>query len=69
MQLRRLDALTWTLIYAGLLALCLGIFVTPRHESLGWTLMLGGGGVALFGALLIYVRARLRDDSRERKQG
>jgi formate hydrogenlyase subunit 3/multisubunit Na+/H+ antiporter MnhD subunit len=59
----RLQALTWILIYGGLLALVLGLFVEPIDDDTGWTLVVGGGLTAVAGVALIYVRSRIKDDS------
>ncbi len=54
-----LEKLIWVLLYGGLLAICLSLFVTPRSAPLGWTLGVGGGVAAAAGVLLIWVRSRL----------
>ena len=56
---KRLEIITWLLIYAGLLVLLLGIFVLRSDETLGW-LTLGMGAVgAATGFVLIYMRSRI----------
>jgi hypothetical protein len=62
MKTSTIEALTWVLIYAGLLAVCLGIAVRRTAESLGSTMMAGGGLVAAGGFALIYVRSRRKDN-------
>ena len=59
----RLQALTWVLIYGGLLTLVLGLWVTPADDDTGWLLTAGGGLAAALGVVLIYVRSRIKDDS------
>ena len=61
-KLKRLQALIWVFIYGGLLTLVLGLSVERNDESLGFVMALGGGGLALLGAVLIYVRSRLKAD-------
>jgi hypothetical protein len=56
---RRLEQLTWTLIYGGAIAFSLGWFAVPRHGPWGELLISGGVVAAAAGALLIYVRSRL----------
>jgi hypothetical protein len=56
---QRIETLTWVLIYAGLLALCLGWFVGQAGDGWGTLLMIVGAVVAAVGAVLIVVRARL----------
>jgi F0F1-type ATP synthase assembly protein I len=59
----RLEALTWLLIYGGLLALVLGLFVDRVDDDTDWFLMVGGALAAVVGFALIYVRSRIKDDS------
>jgi len=54
-----LEKLAWVLIYGGLLALCLGVFVLREGaQALGWTLVAGGSVLALLGILAVWWRAR-----------
>ncbi|WP_326543280.1 hypothetical protein [Pseudorhodoferax sp.] len=59
-NLKRLQALIWILVYAGLLTLVLGLAVTRYDAPLGHWLVGGGGVVAVVGFALIFVRARLK---------
>lgn len=59
----RLEALTWVLIYGGLLTLVLGLWVAPADDDTAWLLVAGGGLAAAAGCVLIYVRSRLKGDS------
>ena len=59
----RLEGVIWILIYGGLLALVLGLFVAPTDDDTGWCFAVGGGLTALAGGGLIYVRSRIKDDS------
>ncbi|NQW82068.1 MAG: hypothetical protein HQ445_12945 [Polaromonas sp.] len=61
-KLKRMQQLIWVFIYGGLLTLVLGLSVERNDESLGFVIALGGGGLALLGAVLIYVRSRLKAD-------
>jgi len=56
-----LDKWIWVLIYGGLFLLILGIATARRDAALGWSMALPGGGVALVGFMLIYVRSRYKD--------
>ena len=58
-SIARLQQLIWVLIYGGLLTLVLGLSVQRTDETLGWSLVAGGGMVAAIGFALIYVRSRL----------
>jgi len=55
----RLHALTWILIYAGLLTLVLGLSAARIDPAIGWSLVVGGGIVAAVGFFLIWVRSRM----------
>lgn len=57
--LGRLDALAWTLVYGGLLALVLGITSHDETAIGGWSLSVLGIIAAVAGVVLIVVRARL----------
>ena len=50
----------WILVYGGLLTLCLGLFVERRDLALGWTLLTGGGAMAVTGIALIVIRSRMK---------
>lgn len=60
-SLARLGALTWALIYAGLLILVWGFWVEPRDEDTGWLMMVGGALAATLGFFLIYIRSRIKN--------
>jgi hypothetical protein len=53
-----LDVLIWVLIYGGLLAVCLGVFVLRTSQGSGWTLIGAGAMLAVAGAALLVVRSR-----------
>jgi len=61
MKTATLDKLIWTLIYGGLLGVGLGISVQRRDDALGWTIVTAGGAITALGALLVYVRSRMKD--------
>ena len=56
----RLENTIWILLYGGLLTLVLGLFTQRADDDLGQTMVVGGGAVAALGAVLIYVRSRVR---------
>ncbi len=61
-KLVRLERLVWVFIYGGLIAAVLGYFLAGTDDDLAGTMgMAGLLGVAI-GAVLIYVRSRLRAD-------
>ena len=57
----RLDRLIWICIYAGLLAMGLGLAVWGDASGWSLTLVVGGAGAAVVGFALIGVRARRPD--------
>ncbi len=60
-RLARLESLVWMLIYSGLLSALVGVFMQRGGDEEGQWLMIGGIGAALLGAVLILVRAWLKD--------
>jgi hypothetical protein len=60
MSARRIETLTWVLIYGGLLAVCLGWFLTSQPGPWGELLMSGGGIAAAIGIVLIVIRSRMK---------
>jgi hypothetical protein len=54
----RLEVLIWVLIYGGLLAVCLGLFVQRGNDLLGWSIVVGGAAVSALGVVLIWVRSK-----------
>ena len=63
MTTKTIETLTWVLIYGGLLLLSLGAFVAERSAPLGTTLGVAGVGAAVAGAVLIWVRSRMKTDT------
>lgn len=60
--LARLETLIWALIYGGLLALLVGVFMGRAGDDTGDLLMAGGGVAAVVGVVLVYLRAHLHED-------
>ena len=58
MTTSRMETLTWVLIYGGLIAVCLGIFMKDGSAALGWGAIAIGALGTTTGAALIYVRSR-----------
>lgn len=56
----RVERWAWILIYGGLLALVLGMFLGRQDRALGDTFQIGGTAVAAAGALLIWIRSLMR---------
>ena len=60
MTVQRIETLVWVLIYGGLLAICLGWFLSPARGPWGELLTTGGAIAAVAGVVLIVVRARMK---------
>jgi vacuolar-type H+-ATPase subunit I/STV1 len=59
----RLDKLIWQMIYAGLFLVILGLASASRAPTAAWSMGILGAVLAIAGAILIPVRARLREDA------
>lgn len=69
MRTSTVEALAWVLIYGGLLAVSVGVFVLRRGEGgLGWIFIAAGALATVVGGALVVVRARmaLRDGDEDR---
>jgi vacuolar-type H+-ATPase subunit I/STV1 len=55
-----LEKLVWVLIYGGLLMVGLGLAVQRNDASLGWSMVGIGVIAAAVGAVLVWVRSRMR---------
>ena len=55
----RFDTRIWVLIYAGLSAVCLSLFLPQQAASLSLVLLTGGGLAVVAGIALIVIRSRL----------
>jgi hypothetical protein len=62
LYIQRLQWLIWVLIYGGLLTLVLGLSMQRSDDALGWSMVTGGALLALVGAVLIFVRSRMKVD-------
>ncbi|HSW04747.1 hypothetical protein [Aquabacterium sp.] len=56
----RIERWVWILIYGGLLVLVLGVAVEDLNFALGWSMVTGGGGAAVAGVVLIFIRSRMK---------
>jgi len=61
MSTRAIERLVWVLIFGGLLVGSLGFFVARQSEVLGWSLVVFGAADVVAGAVLIWVRSRMKD--------
>lgn len=60
--LRRLETLVWVLIYGGLLAVLVGLFMSRNEDGSGFEMLVGGVVLAVVGVALIYLRSRLKEE-------
>ena len=62
-RLVRLERLIWVLIYGGLLSVVLAMFVEKTQAQDAGVLYTGGALAVMAGAILIYVRSRMREEN------
>ena len=60
MKASTIEKLIWVVLYGGLLVVGLGLSVRSSDGPLGTGIAIGGGLVAAFGLVLIYVRSRMK---------
>jgi hypothetical protein len=60
MSAKRMEILTWVLIYGGLVSLSLGWFVTPLRGPWGELMISGGAIASVAGVVLIVIRSKMR---------
>ena len=61
-RLARMETWTWVLIYGGLLAAVLGMFIEKSQEQSGSAFFMVGGLSVLTGIVLVILRSRMHDD-------
>jgi hypothetical protein len=59
MKTARMDMWIWVLVYAGLIAIGLGLSIQRSDTSLGGVVAAIGAGLVAVGALLIWSRSRV----------
>ena len=62
MKTARIEAWVWVLVYAGLAMFGVGPAVQRSDDSIGWGIAIGGALLVVAGALLVWIRSRMRDD-------
>ncbi|WP_372524954.1 hypothetical protein [Piscinibacter sp.] len=53
----------WVLIYGGLISVALGLSIQRSEAALGWSVVTLGGIAAAVGAVLVYVRSRMKGET------
>ena len=61
-RLARMETLIWALIYGGLLAVVASLFMSEDAQGTALTLQVIGVIVVAAGAVLVFVRSRLREE-------
>ncbi|KNZ31694.1 MAG: hypothetical protein AD742_17180 [Methylibium sp. NZG] len=62
----QIEALTWVLIFGGMLALALGLVVSRSDAALGIGIAVVAGVAIVVGVVLIYVRSRMNPSQKNR---
>ena len=63
LRARVVERLIWVFVYAGMFAVAVGVAVRAGVDGLDWVLIGGGALSVLVGALLLWLRSRMRDDA------
>ena len=64
MTTRRLSALTWVLIFGGILGFGLGLVVSRTDTELGWGITAVSIAAIVIGVVLVWVRSRMEETGR-----
>lgn len=56
----KLHVAIWALIYGGLITAVLGLSVARANSTVGWLMVAGGALLTVVGAVLIYVRSKIK---------
>ena len=68
MHKSQVQTLVWVLVYAGLLTVCVSVFLLRAGtETLGWSMLAAGAVVTAVGAALVVVRARMEEPAAAKK--
>jgi hypothetical protein len=61
--IKRIDNLIWVLIFGGLFIIVFGLLLRQGGVAMHWPIAAVGAVLAVTGAVLIWVRSRLTQDS------
>lgn len=67
LKLIRMERMVWVLIYGGLLSFVIGHFMAESDEALAQGMGIAGLIAVTAGAVLIYLRSRLREGDEKKK--
>jgi len=59
---KRIETWVWILVYGGLIVVGLGLAVQRSDASLGWGIASIGGALIVGGAVLVWLRSRIKTD-------
>ena len=62
MSARKVEVWVWVLVYGGMILFGLGLAVQRTDDSTGWTLACAGAALVAAGALLVWLRSRMRGE-------
>ena len=65
---KRIETWVWVLVYAGLIGVGLGLAVQRGGASFGWAIAGIGGASVGAGALLVWIRSRIKTDTPHTKK-
>lgn len=63
MAAQRIETWVWVLVYAGLIVIGVGMSVQRSDIALGWGITVLGIVLDALGAVLIWVRSRIKDEA------
>ncbi len=61
--IKRIESITWILIFGGLFLIVFALVLKPAGTWAPWPMGVVGGLMTLAGAVLVWVRSRLTEDS------
>jgi membrane protein DedA with SNARE-associated domain len=65
MSPKRVQQWVWVLIYGGIFLVAIGLSVQRSDATLGWQIVAPGGVLIALGAVLIWVRSRMKTETKE----
>ena len=62
MSARKVETWVWVLVYGGMIVLGIGLAIQRTDADTGWPIACAGGVLVGLGALLVWVRSRMRGE-------